>query len=303
MKNLKQQITTPESGQATRMPRILITGAGGQLGSELKGLLGKEEGFETFFLDRKQLPLEQTMLIQDILGMYEPDIIIHAAAYTAVDRAESEPELADAVNHLATEEIAQYCRVHGTKLIAISTDYVFDGRSSMPLKEDADTAPLNAYGQTKWKGEQAIQKWAPDSIIIRTAWVYSTYGHNFVKTMTRLMQEREELSVVADQIGSPTYARDLAQAVVDIIKSDRWQAGVYHYSNEGQLSWYDFALAIRDSIGATCRIIPIPTSQYPTPAKRPAYSLLDKSKIKSTFGVRIPHWEDSLREMLRALNM
>ncbi len=281
----------------SQFKRILITGSNGQVGSELKELLGKEEGFETFFLDRKQLPLEQTMIIQDILGMYEPDIIIHAAAYTAVDKAESEPKLADAVNHLATEEIAQYCRLQGAKLLAVSTDYVFDGLSSEPLTEDAPTAPLNIYGLTKWRGEQAIQKWAPESIIIRTSWVYSTYGNNFVKTMVRLLNEREELSVVHDQIGSPTYARDLAQAIIDIIKAD-WLPGIYHYSNEGQLSWYDFAVTIRELIGATCRIIPIPTSEYPTPAKRPAYSLLDKSKIKRIFNVRVPFWLDSLKTML-----
>ncbi|TYR36826.1 dTDP-4-dehydrorhamnose reductase [Sphingobacterium phlebotomi] len=282
-----------ESGTTSYKQRILVTGANGQVGSELKELLGKED-FEVFFLDRKQLPLEQTLIIQDILGMYEPDIIIHAAAYTAVDKAESEPELADAVNHLATEEIAQYCRLHGAKLLAISTDYVFDGHSSEPLTEDSATAPLNIYGLTKWKGEQAIQKWAPESVIIRTSWVYAAYGNNFVKTMIRLMHEREELSVVHDQIGSPTYARDIAQAIVDIIKAATWHPGIYHYSNEGQLSWYDFAVAIRDLIGATCHISPISTSQYPTPAKRPAYSLLDKTKIKDTFGVKVPSWQESL---------
>lgn len=285
----------------SQFKRILITGSNGQVGSELKELLGKEEGIETFFLDRKQLPLEQTMIIQDILGMYEPDIIIHTAAYTAVDKAESEPELADAVNHLAAEEIAQYCRLHGVKLLAVSTDYVFDGLSSEPLVEDAPTAPLNIYGLTKWKGEQAIQKWAPESIIIRTSWVYSVYGNNFVKTMVRLLHEREELSVVRDQIGSPTYARDLAQAIIDIIKAGDWLPGVYHYSNEGQLSWYDFAVTIRELIGATCRIIPIPTSEYPTPAKRPAYSLLDKSKIKRIFNVRVPFWRDSLEKLVKEL--
>ncbi|PRD52098.1 dTDP-4-dehydrorhamnose reductase [Sphingobacterium gobiense] len=287
-----------ESPTPSPRPRILITGSNGQVGSELKELLGKEEGFETFFLDRKQLPLEQTLIIQDILGMYEPDIIIHAAAYTAVDKAESEPELADTVNHLATEEIAQYCRMHGAKLLAISTDYVFDGHSNEPLKEDAPTSPLNIYGLTKWKGEQAIQKWAPENIIIRTSWVYSAYGNNFVKTMIRLLHEREELSVVHDQIGSPTYARDLAQTMVDIIKAAKWHPGIYHYSNEGQLSWYDFAVNIQELIGTTCRITPIPTSQYPTLAKRPAYSLLDKSKIKRTFNVQVPFWLDSLKEMI-----
>lgn len=282
----------------SQFKRILITGANGQIGSELRDLIGGREDIETFFLDRKQLPLEQALIIQDILGMYEPDIIIHAAAYTAVDKAESEPALADQVNHIASEEIAQYCRMHGAKLLALSTDYVFDGRSSTPLKEDAATAPLNVYGLTKWKGEQAIQKWTPESIIIRTSWVYSAYGHNFVNTMMRLMEERTALSVVDDQIGSPTYAKDLAQAIIDIIDGEAWHPGIYHYSNEGQASWYEFALAIREMTGATCEITPIPSSQYPTAAKRPAYSLLDKSKIKRIFNVQVPFWLDSLKTML-----
>jgi len=281
------------------MQHILITGANGQLGSELKDILLPEGDKAFFFLDRKQLPLDQTLIIQDILGMYSPDIIIHAGAYTAVDLAESELELADRVNHLASEEIAQYCRIHSCKLIAISTDYVFDGQVSTPLAEDAPVAPVNTYGLTKLKGEQAILKWCPEAIIIRTSWVYSTYGKNFVKTMLRLMGEREEISVVADQVGSPTYAGDLAKAIADIIHTDEWQPGIYHYSNEGEVSWYDFAVAIRDIKGLSCIIHPIKTYQYPTPAKRPKYSLLDKTKIKATFGVEVPFWRDSLVRMLR----
>lgn len=283
------------------MIKILITGANGQLGSELQEILREQSDKECYFLDRKQLPLDQTLIIQDILGMYQPDVIIHTAAYTAVDKAESEPQLADVVNHLASEEIAQYCRLHGAKLIAISTDYVFDGYSSKPLKEDEPVNPLNTYGLTKLQGEQAILKWAPDSIIIRTSWVYSTYGNNFVKTMLKLMQEREEISVIDDQIGSPTYARDLAQAIVDIVDSGQWEGGLYHYSNEGEISWYDFACAIKDIKGLDCKINPIPTSQYPTPAKRPQYSLLDKSKIKRIFGVHVPYWKDSLQAMLASV--
>ncbi|MGJ1262806.1 dTDP-4-dehydrorhamnose reductase [Sphingobacterium spiritivorum] len=278
--------------------KILITGANGQLGSELREIYNERQDVETFFLDRKQLPLEQTMLIQDILAMYEPDLIIHAAAYTAVDNAESEQELADQINHLATAEIAQYCRIHGTKLIAISTDYVFDGNSNVPLKENAHVDPINIYGLTKLKGEYAIQKWLPAGIIIRTSWVYSVYGNNFVKTMVRLMSEREEISVINDQIGSPTYAHDLALAIVDIIESDKWVGGIYNYSNEGELSWYDFALAIREIKGLDCKINSIPTAQYPTPAKRPRYSLLDKSKIKQVFKVDTPNWKDSLKVMI-----
>ncbi|TDS13686.1 dTDP-4-dehydrorhamnose reductase [Sphingobacterium paludis] len=281
--------------------KILITGANGQLGSELNDVFKERTGYELFFLDRKELPLEQTNLIQDILGMYQPDLIIHAAAYTAVDRAESEPALADQVNHLASEEIAQYCRLHDVKLIAISTDYVFDGNSANPLSEDAAVAPINTYGQTKWKGELAIQKWAPHYIIIRTSWVYSTYGANFVKTMIRLMKERDEISVIADQIGSPTYALDLAQAIMLIVESDKWENGIYNFSNEGEISWYDFAVAIRDIKGLNCKINAIRTEQYPTPAKRPKYSLLDKNKIKTTFQVDAPNWRYSLLEMLNKL--
>lgn len=283
--------------------RIVITGANGQLGSELKDILRNDTEKECHFLDRKHLPLDQTLIIQDLLAQYHPDVIIHAAAYTAVDKAESEQELADQINHLATAEIAQYCRIHGTKLMAISTDYVFDGNSNIPLKEDAPVDPINIYGLTKLKGEHAIQKWLPDGIIIRTSWVYSVYGNNFVKTMVRLMSEREEISVINDQIGSPTYANDLAKAIVNIIDSDTWQGGVFNYSNEGELSWYDFALEIRNCLGLDCQIRPIPTTQYPTPAKRPSYSLLDKSKIKATFNVTVPDWIDSLQVMIARLEL
>ena len=281
------------------MQSILITGASGQLGSELRDVLSSDGDKTCFFLDRRQLPLDQTMIITDILGMYQPDVIIHAGAYTAVDQAESEAELADRVNHLASEEIAQYCRLNGCKLLAISTDYVFNGEASIPLREEAPVAPINTYGFTKLKGEQTIQKWCPDAIIIRTSWVYSTYGKNFVKTMLRLMAERDEIAVINDQIGSPTYAKDLAQAIVDIIDGKQWVPGVYHYSNEGETSWYDFAVAIRDSKNLDCTIKPIPTAAYPTAAKRPRYSLLDKAKIKATFGVQVPHWTESLARMLK----
>lgn len=282
--------------------KILITGANGQLGSELKDLLGQHPLKDCYFLDRKQLPLDQPILIQDVLGMYEPDIIIHAAAYTAVDKAESEPELVDVVNHLASEEIAQYCRLNGTRLIAISTDYVFDGNSEKPLTEEAAVSPVNTYGLTKLQGEQAIMKWHPESIVIRTSWVYSKYGNNFVKTMLRLMTERDEINVISDQVGSPTAAKDLALAIVHIIDSEQWTPGIYHYSNEGEISWYDFAEAIKEIKDLDCKINPIPTSQYPTAATRPKYSLLDKTKIKSTFDIEVPFWKDSLKEMLSNIN-
>ncbi|WP_286844469.1 MULTISPECIES: dTDP-4-dehydrorhamnose reductase [Sphingobacterium] len=278
--------------------RIVITGASGQLGSELKDLLLDNTQKECYFLDRKQLPLDQIQIIQQILAMYEPDLIIHAGAYTAVDKAEEDQVTADLVNHVACEEIAQYCHLHGTRLIAISTDYVFDGSSASALAETAHTAPINVYGRTKLAGEQAIQKWCPEAIIIRTSWVYSTYGKNFVKTMCRLMDERDEVGVIKDQIGSPTYAKDLASVIVKIVDSYEWEGGIYHYSNEGEISWYDFAVAIRDFRSFDCQVKPIPTSAYPTPARRPKYSLLDKSKIKRIFGVEVPDWKISLGDML-----
>lgn len=281
--------------------RILITGANGQLGLELRDVLEAMDCYEAFFLNRGELPLDQTILIQDILGMYEPDIIIHTAAYTQVDRAESEADTADTINHLASEEIAQYCHVHQVKLIAISTDYVFDGTSGIALKEDAPVNPLNTYGLTKLRAEEAILKWAPDSIIIRTSWVYSVYGNNFVKTMLRLLSERSELSVVNDQVGSPTYALDLAKVILTLLMSETWKAGIYHYSNEGEISWFDFAQAIKEIKGFDCVIKPVKTAEYPTAARRPAYSLLDKSKIKQLFGIEVPFWKDSLKEMLERL--
>ncbi|WP_294346789.1 dTDP-4-dehydrorhamnose reductase [Sphingobacterium sp.] len=278
--------------------RIVITGASGQLGSELKDLLLYNTVYECYFLDRKQLPLDQIQIIQQILGMYQPDLIIHAGAYTAVDKAETDQVTTNLVNNLACEEIAQYCRVHNTKLIAISTDYVFDGSSASPLTEYATTNPINVYGQTKLAGELAIQKWHPEAIIIRTSWVYSSYGKNFVKTMCRLMTERDEVNVISDQIGSPTYAKDLALVILKVLDSVEWKAGIYHYSNEGEISWYDFAVAIRDFRSFDCEVRSIPTSAYPTPARRPMYSLLDKSKIRSTFGIQVPNWKVSLGTML-----
>ena len=281
--------------------RILITGAAGQLGSELKDLYINRSDVASFFVDRDELALDDTDSIIAGISSYKPDVIIHGAAYTAVDRAESEVELADKVNHLASGEIAKYCKANGTKLIAISTDYVFDGNSSTPLNESAEVSPINVYGETKLKGEQAIQAHYPEAILIRTAWVYSTYGNNFVKTMIKLMTEREEISVINDQVGSPTYALDLAKAINAIVDGEKWESGIYHFSNEGEISWYDFATAIKEIKGLDCKIKAIPTSAYPTPAKRPKFSLLDKTKIKQTFGVHVPNWKDSLQVMLNKL--
>lgn len=281
--------------------KILVTGAYGQLGSELRDLSTNYSGDTFVFVDREEMPLDQPSAVLDVLDGQKPDVIVSAGAYTAVDRAESEPDLVDVINHQAVAAMARWARENQTRLIHISTDYVFQGTSSIPLKEDEPTDPINVYGLTKQKGEQAIIESDAEAIIIRTAWVYSTYGANFVKTMMRLMDERDEISVINDQIGSPTYAYDLAKAILIIIHAEKFEKGIYHFSNEGQISWYNFAVAIRDLNGLDCKINPIPTEKYPTPARRPKFSLLDKTKIKNTFGVEVPDWKDSLQMMLDKL--
>lgn len=283
------------------MQKIIVTGINGQLGSELRDLFNFDNSYEVIYLSRNELPLDKLSVIQSTLSKFSPEIIIHAAAYTAVDKAESEHELANTINHLASAEIASYCKNNNCKLIAISTDYVFDGNSNFPLKESAKVNPINEYGKSKLLGEKVIQEILPSSIIIRTSWVYSVHGNNFVKTMVRLMKDRKEISVINDQKGSPTYARDLALAINRIIGFGEWEPGIYHFSNEGEISWYDFAVAIRRIYNLDCLIHPISTSSYPTPAKRPKYSLLDKTKIKETYRVEVPFWEDSLTKMLSQL--
>lgn len=282
--------------------KILVTGSSGQLGSELKDIWHSNESVEMIFLDRHGLDLAQPELVQSILEGYQPDIIIHSAAFTAVDLAETEVVLANKVNHLSTLEIAKYAESNGCKLIYISTDYVFQGNVDLALDEHYPTDPINVYGDTKRKGELAIELHCPDAIIIRTAWVYSTFGKNFVKTMLDLMNSRDEISVVSDQIGTPTYARDLAELIKHIVESGNWVPGIYHYSNEGRISWYDFAVKIRDTSGLDCRINPIPSSNFPTPAKRPHFSLLSKEKVRRIFGIDVPQWENSLEKMLGKLS-
>jgi dTDP-4-dehydrorhamnose reductase len=284
-----------------KMKKILVTGATGQLGSELKVLSKNYSQYEWFFADRNQVSLDNLAVLKTQLAAINPDVILNSAAYTAVDKAESEPELADKINNLAVGIIAQYATDNDVKLIHISTDYVFDGTAAKGLMEAAETNPINVYGSTKLAGEQVCVKKNPDAIIIRTSWVYSSFGNNFVKTMSRLMQERESLNVVNDQIGSPTYAADLARAILTILIHKHWQSGIYNYSNEGAISWYQFALAIRDAGNFDCEIKGIPTADYPTPAKRPHYSLLDKAKIKNTFGVDIPEYQLSLQECLKLI--
>jgi dTDP-4-dehydrorhamnose reductase len=281
------------------MQKILVTGATGQLGSELKVLSSTYSQFEWFFADRTQVSLDNLSVLQSQLETIQPDFILNCGAYTAVDKAETEQELADIVNHLAVGILAQYAKDHSVKLIHISTDYVFDGTSFIALTEEAATRPINVYGASKRAGELACLEVNPDAIIIRTSWVYSRFGNNFVKTMQRLLQERDTISVVNDQIGSPTYAADLAQAMMTIVTAKDWIPGIYNYSNEGEISWYEFVLAIKEIGGYTCEVNGIPSSAYLTAAKRPAYSLLDKSKIKKIYGVSVPDYKYSLTVCLK----
>ena len=280
------------------MNKILVTGAKGQLGSELQVLSKDYSQFEWVFTDREELDLCDLEHLASKIARINPQFIINCAAHTAVDRAETELELSDILNHQAVAIMAQWSHDNHCKCIHISTDYVFDGNSAVALTETAPTHPINVYGVTKLAGEEACLQYNPQAIIIRTSWVYSSFGANFVKTMSRLMQERDALNVVNDQMGSPTYAADLAQAILTILNHSNWQAGIYNFSNEGEISWYEFALAIQEIGGFECHVSGIPAAQYPTPAKRPAFSLLDKTKIKACFGVVVPDYKDSLRKCM-----
>jgi dTDP-4-dehydrorhamnose reductase len=283
------------------MKKILVTGANGQLGSELRIVSVLENQYEWFFTDRQELDLSDLENLEAKISIINPNIIINCAAHTAVDKAESEVELADVLNHQSVAVMGNWSHANDCQLVHISTDYVFDGNSAVALTETAQTSPINVYGATKLAGENACLDANPNAIIIRTSWVYSSFGNNFVKTMSRLMQERDSLNVVDDQIGSPTYAADLAQAIITIVTHSKWQAGIYNFSNEGEISWYEFALAIQEIGGYDCEVNGIPSSAYPTPAKRPAYSLLDKSKIKATFGVEVSEYKESLRKCMGLL--
>lgn len=275
---------------------ILVTGAGGQLGQELHRVVDEQNSKHSYyFCDRGELDLTDASVLETFLEAHTIDLIINAAAYTAVDRAEDEPAQADLVNHQAVATLARLAKLRNAFLIHISTDYVFSGDAHTPYAEDAPTSPLGVYGQTKRLGEEAILASGVRHQIYRTSWLYSAYGSNFVKTMHRLQKERSELNVVFDQIGSPTWARDLAHFLYIVVEQERLEVqGIFHYSNEGVCSWYDLAEAVRCLTKAGCRIHPIHTSEYPTRAKRPAYAVLDKTKLKETFGIELPHWQTSL---------
>jgi dTDP-4-dehydrorhamnose reductase len=284
--------------------RVLVTGKNGQLGQSLQKIANDYSLYNFTFAGREDLDLSQPKSIESYFEFRHFDVIINCAAYTSVDKAESEPELADQINHLLVKQLAQIAKTQDNMLIHISTDYVFNGLNHKPYTEMDSTDPSSVYGQTKLKGELAIQKIDPKAIIIRTSWMYSEFGSNFVKTMLRLGKERDSLNVIYDQVGTPTYASDLAKAILEIIKHQSFsiqgsRSSIYHYSNEGACSWYDFAKATFELSYAKCQVIPIETREYPTPAKRPYYSLMSKSKIKHDFGLNIPYWKDSLKEMLQ----
>jgi dTDP-4-dehydrorhamnose reductase len=273
---------------------VAVTGSNGQLGNELARIAADHPRFRFTFLSREIFPMEDPEKMEVWLDQHPIDIFIHCAAYTAVDKAESEKEKAFEVNAKAPGIIASLLAKKKSQLIYISTDYVFDGTSSSPLTEDAPTNPVNTYGASKLEGERQVLHNNPATQVIRTSWLYSAYGNNFVKTMIRLMKERESIRVVQDQKGSPTYAGDLAKAILQMLESDHFIRGIYHYSNEGETTWFEFAQEIKKLTGSTCTIHPIPSSGFPTPAKRPAYSLMDKSKIRKDFGLLIPDWRTSL---------
>jgi dTDP-4-dehydrorhamnose reductase len=285
------------------MHKILVTGSNGQLGSEIRSL-STDYSYQFLFTDVQDLDITDPDALHKFLVENKINTILNCAAYTAVDRAEEDVQTADQVNHLAVKYLAEESKTLGITLIHISTDYVFNGKAFMPYKENDLTDPQSVYGTTKRAAEEEmISLQIPNSIIIRTSWVYSTYGNNFVKTMRRLGAEKEHINVISDQIGSPTYARDLAVCMLDILpKISNSETQIYHFSNEGVSSWYDFAVTIIEMSGLPCEVFPIPSSQYPTPAKRPFYSVLDKSKIKKEFGIKIPHWKESLKECLNLLS-
>ena len=281
---------------------VLVTGSSGQVGNEIKAI-SSDYSYNFFFTDRNNIDITSKDSIKEFCKTNNINVIINCAAYTAVDKAQSDEINADLINRKAVKKLALVSQELNIKLIHISTDYVFDGKNFKPYCEEFQTNPQSIYGKTKLDGENEMRDINPkNSIIIRTSWIYSYYGNNFVKTMLRLGKEKEELGVIFDQIGTPTYAKDLAITILNIIPQiENSKVEIYNYSNEGVLSWYDFAKEIMKMAKLNCKINPIETYQYPTPAKRPHFSLLNKNKIKSTFNIEIPYWKDGLDDCLRRL--
>jgi dTDP-4-dehydrorhamnose reductase len=285
---------------------ILVTGANGQLGQCFQALAATTPQLQWHFASSRELDIAQNGAADQLLAALKPIWCINCAAYTAVDKAETEPEAARSVNTFGAARLARACARTGTRMIHFSTDYVYHGRNNHPLTETDPVRPRGVYARTKLAGEKAVAKALPGAMIIRTAWVYSEFGHNFVKTMLRLSAERPELRVVFDQIGSLTYGPNLARAVLNIVqqveqKPETSIAGIWHYSNEGVCSWFDVAHAVVEMAGRNCQVLPIETRDFPTPAQRPPFSLLNKGKIKTAFALQIPHWRDSLQQCLHLL--
>lgn len=283
------------------MKNILVTGANGQLGNEMRLLAEVNKEYTYFFTDVAELDICDEQAVMNFVTAHQIDIIVNCAAYTAVDKAEDNQELCDKLNHVAPGYLAKAIQTRGGYLVQVSTDYVFDGTAHVPYTEEQPTCPDSVYGTTKLAGEQEAMKYCANTMIIRTAWLYSTFGNNFVKTMLRLGREKDSLGVIFDQIGTPTYARDLAVAIFAAIHKGIIP-GIYHFSNEGVCSWYDFTQMIHHLADTkTCKLRPLHTEEYPTKAKRPHYSVLDKTKIKDIYGIEIPYWVDSLKECIDKL--
>ncbi|MGV8963438.1 MAG: dTDP-4-dehydrorhamnose reductase [Candidatus Saccharimonadaceae bacterium] len=288
--------------------KVLVTGATGQLGSELKDFDNQHESmFQYFYTGSTDLDITQLDAVRSYVEQHSINYIINCAAYTMVDLCESDEELCNEVNYLGVENLAKVSAEFNCKLIHVSTDYVFDGLANKPYREDSPVNPLSVYGKAKLRAEEAVMSIAPNSIIIRTAWLYSSYKVNFVKTMLRLMSERNELAIVSDQHGTPTYSRDLAEAftlILDNAEAGDWNKGIYHFSNLGETTWYGFAEKIKQLSNIEgCQLKPIDTKDYPTPAVRPLYTVLDKTKIQDTFHFTIPHWEESLEKFFIKLRL
>ena len=283
------------------MKNILITGANGQLGNEIRVASGQFPQFRFFFTDVTELDICNREAVHAYMAENHMDGIVNCAAYTAVDKAEDDAETCYRINRDAVKNLAEAAREYKLDIIHVSTDYVYDGKNYLPYTEVMPVNPSSVYGKSKLEGERILMEICPEAVIVRTSWLYSSFGNNFVKTMLRLGQERDKLNVIFDQVGTPTYAADLAVALLSILAAGKPAAGIYHYSNEGVCSWYDFTRSIHRLAGISCDLVPIESKEYPVRTPRPHFSVLNKAKIKQTYGIEIPHWEDSLEKCIRLL--
>jgi dTDP-4-dehydrorhamnose reductase len=283
------------------MQTVLVTGSKGLLGNEVQVFASSYPQFEFIFTDVEELDICDRKAVEKYFAERKIDVLLNCAAYTAVDKAEEDVELCYRINEKAVGILGEVAAQYGTKMVHVSTDYVFDGASYLPYTEDRPVCPATVYGKSKLAGELLLMDVCPAAVIVRTSWLYSSFGNNFVKTMIKLGRERDTLNVIFDQVGTPTYAADLADALLQIVSADKFIPGVYHYSNEGVCSWYDFTIAIHQIAGINCRVLPIESKDYPAKTPRPHYSVLNKKKIKTNYNIQIPHWEDGLRRCMAIL--